>query len=94
MSDPQEPDLLAELRQCSNLPAWLTVLAQPARLGTALVRSIPEFASGTLTLRHCALGRVRMKKGKWTATAKYANYNSDMFATDTKKAWIQLEWAY
>ena len=34
------------------------------------------------------------KKGKWTVTAKYANYNADLFATDTKKAWLQLEWAY
>jgi hypothetical protein len=63
-------DRLAELRECSNLPAWLTVLAQPARLGDALARSIPEFASGTLNLCHCAPGRVRMKKGKWTTVCK------------------------
>lgn len=70
MADPvpdlRESDRLAELRECSNLPAWLTVLAQPARMGAALAQSIPEFASGALILRHCALGRVRMKKGKWT----------------------------
>jgi hypothetical protein len=65
--DLRESDRLAELRECSHLPAWLTVLAQPARLGAVLARSIPEFASGTLTLRHCAMSRVRMKKGKWTA---------------------------
>jgi hypothetical protein len=34
------------------------------------------------------------KKGKWTVTAKYAKYNADLFATDTRKAWLQLEWAY
>ena len=34
------------------------------------------------------------KKGKWTVTAKYAKYNADTFATDTSKAWLQLEWAY
>ena len=34
------------------------------------------------------------KKGKWTATAKFASYNADRFATDTRKLWLQLEWAY
>ena len=34
------------------------------------------------------------KKGRWTATAKLASYNADSFATDTRKLWFQLEWAY
>jgi hypothetical protein len=34
------------------------------------------------------------KKGKWTATAKLADYNAKAFATDTRKLWLQLEWAY
>jgi hypothetical protein len=34
------------------------------------------------------------KKGRWTATAKFAAYNADDFATDTRKFWLQLEWAY
>jgi hypothetical protein len=34
------------------------------------------------------------KKGKWTATAKLASYDADDFATDTRKLWLQLEWAY
>ena len=34
------------------------------------------------------------KKGRWTATAKLANYDADEFATDTRKFWLQLEWAY
>lgn len=34
------------------------------------------------------------KKGKWTATAKLADYRADAFATDTRKFWLQLEWAY
>jgi hypothetical protein len=34
------------------------------------------------------------KKGRWTATAKIADYNAKRFATDTRKAWLQLEWLY
>ena len=34
------------------------------------------------------------KKGRWTVTAKLASYNADSFATDTRKLWLQLEWAY
>ena len=34
------------------------------------------------------------KKGRWTATAKLASCAADQFATDTRKIWLQLEWAY
>lgn len=34
------------------------------------------------------------RKGRWTATAKFASYEADQFATDTRKLWLQLEWAY
>ncbi len=34
------------------------------------------------------------KKGKWTVTAKFADYRAKQFATDTRKLWLQLEWAY
>jgi hypothetical protein len=34
------------------------------------------------------------KKGRWTATAKLAAYDADAFAIDTRKLWLQLEWAY
>jgi hypothetical protein len=37
---------------------------------------------------------VAAKKGRWTATAKFAAYDADEFATDTRKLWLQLEWAY
>ena len=30
----------------------------------------------------------------WTATAKLADYDAQAFATDTRKAWLQLEWSY
>jgi len=34
------------------------------------------------------------KKRGWTATAKLAAYDADDLATDTRKLWLQLEWAY
>lgn len=34
------------------------------------------------------------KKGRWTVVAKLASYQADTFATDTRKLWLQLEWAY
>ena len=34
------------------------------------------------------------KKGKWTVTAKFADYQAKQFATDTRKAWLQLDWVY
>jgi hypothetical protein len=33
------------------------------------------------------------KKGKYTALVKYADYDADLFATDTRKFWVSLEWA-
>lgn len=32
------------------------------------------------------------KLGKYTASARYANYDADGFATDTHKFWLQLDW--
>ena len=34
------------------------------------------------------------KRGRWTATAKLADYHAKRFATDTRKIWLMLEWAY
>lgn len=34
------------------------------------------------------------KKGRFAIAAKAAVYEADKFATDTKKVWLQLEWAY
>ncbi len=34
------------------------------------------------------------KFGKFTALAKYADYQAKAFATDTTKLWFSLEWAY
>jgi hypothetical protein len=37
---------------------------------------------------------ISARKGRWTATAKLAAYDADEFATDTRKLWLQLEWAF
>ena len=37
---------------------------------------------------------VSAKRGRWTATAKLADYRAKGFATDTRKIWLMLEWAY
>ena len=34
------------------------------------------------------------KRGRLTATAKLADYAARAFATDTRKAWLELDWAY
>ncbi len=33
------------------------------------------------------------KLGKTTVSVRYADYNADLFATDTRKLWLQLDWA-
>lgn len=33
------------------------------------------------------------KLGKTTVSARYADYSADLFATDTRKLWLQLDWA-
>ena len=33
------------------------------------------------------------KLGKTTLSLRYADYNADLFATDTRKLWLQLDWA-
>ncbi|UZK66685.1 alginate export family protein [Sphingomonas sp. M1-B02] len=34
------------------------------------------------------------KLGKYTLALRYARYDADRFATDTRKAWVQLDWAF
>lgn len=38
--------------------------------------------------------QLTLKKGRWGATAKFADYDADLFATDTRKFWLQLEFGY
>ena len=37
---------------------------------------------------------VSAKRGRWTATAKLADYHAKNFASDTHKFWLMIEWAY
>lgn len=37
---------------------------------------------------------VSAKRGRWSAAAKLADYRAKEFATDTRKLWLQLEWAW
>jgi Ser/Thr protein kinase RdoA (MazF antagonist) len=50
----------------ATLPDWLIAVVQPGTVRAALVQSIPELASGQRTLLQCEVGRVRMKKDRWT----------------------------
>ena len=50
----------------AELPDWLVAIVQPSRVGAALARAIPEFASGQLALLGCEISRLRMKKDRWT----------------------------
>lgn len=34
------------------------------------------------------------KMGRTTISARYADYQADSFATDTSKAWLQIDWAF
>jgi len=38
--------------------------------------------------------QLSIKKGKYTALLKYAQYDAHSFATDTKKLWASLEWVF
>jgi hypothetical protein len=53
-------------RRFTTLPAWLVAGTQPEQVRPALVRGIPEFASGILTLRAGDVHRVRLKKTRWS----------------------------
>ncbi|MCY7339029.1 MAG: hypothetical protein LH465_03630, partial [Sphingomonas bacterium] len=37
---------------------------------------------------------ISAKRGRWTATAKLADYRANRFAMDTRKIWLQIDWAY
>ncbi|MEO5578866.1 MAG: hypothetical protein ABIR25_07450, partial [Sphingomicrobium sp.] len=37
---------------------------------------------------------ISAKRGRWTATAKLADYRAKSFASDARKIWLMLEWAY
>ena len=37
---------------------------------------------------------VSARRGRWTGTAKLADYRANSFASDTRKVWLMLKWAY
>lgn len=53
-----------------STPEWLAGAAQPANVWAALVRQIPEFASGEWKLRDLEIKRMRLRheNGWWTGT--------------------------
>src|SRR5215212_2343346 len=55
------------LRQFSSIPAWLAAALDADQVTTALNRHVPEFSSGALTLRNCAIDLLHLKgmKGEW-----------------------------
>src|SRR5205085_5004192 len=63
----QEMAVSDSLQRFGMLPDWLSAIADSDRVRRALVRGIPEFASGALALLDCDVGRVRQKKDRWTA---------------------------
>ena len=50
------------------VPDWLTASMQPALVHSALVRHVPEFASGELVLKDCKVRRLRLKgdNNRWS----------------------------
>ena len=61
----------------------------------SLTASYHRFDSDRLALHYGNEidAQASFKKGKYTALVKYADYNADTFATDTRKLWVSLEWA-
>jgi hypothetical protein len=67
---PSRSAILASLQLLATPPAWLVAAVDADRVQTELVHTVPEFASGALTLRSCKPARLRLKAGSdcWTGT--------------------------
>src|SRR3954468_6819423 len=63
-------NIIGDLRRFGTLPAWLSAIDDDDRVRSELTRSIPEFATGALTLLSCEIKRARMKKNIWTAICR------------------------
>jgi hypothetical protein len=55
------------LARFAALPDWVVAVSDPEAIRAALVRHVPEFATGELTLGECTVERVRLKRGSQTA---------------------------
>jgi hypothetical protein len=62
--------LVERLIPFATLPAWLTAVSDGGAVRTAIERHVPEFASGELELRDCAVTRVRLKRASQSATCR------------------------
>ena len=62
-----DPDPVRVVRQFSAIPPWLAAALDADQVMMALNRHVPEFASGALTLRDCAIDQLHLKdtKGEW-----------------------------
>jgi hypothetical protein len=62
-----DPDPVQVVRQFSAIPPWLAAALDADQVMMALNRHVPEFASGALTLRDCAIDQLHLKdtKGEW-----------------------------
>jgi aminoglycoside phosphotransferase (APT) family kinase protein len=64
MNDPNPAHVV---RQFGAIPPWLAVALDADQVKRALNRHVPEFASGALTLRDCAIDQLHLKdtNGEW-----------------------------
>ena len=62
-----DPDAVQAVRQFSAIPPWLAAALDADQVMLALNRHVPEFASGALTLRDCAIDLLHLKdtNGEW-----------------------------
>jgi hypothetical protein len=57
----RDPDAMRVVQQFSAVPAWLATALDADQVMAALNRHVPEFASGALTLRDCAIDLLHLK---------------------------------
>src|SRR6185436_4288326 len=69
--------IIDDLRRFGTLPDWLSAIDDDDRVRSELTRSIPEFASGALTLVSCEIKRARMKKNIWTTICRLTITDQD-----------------
>jgi Phosphotransferase enzyme family len=65
---PEKIDIAANLQRLAALPDWLRAALDAEQVADALRRSVPEFASGALTLRGAKIKRLLLKDddGRWS----------------------------
>ena len=65
MTSQNGAEILGELRRFTNVPEWLSPIAD-TDLVTEALRSSPPFAPDALKLEAVQIGRVRLKKKRWS----------------------------